>query len=138
LYPIVVHETFKTQESNFQFRYTYAQHYLVGKWFKESARPGDKLLAVNQHIVQYASGLPQEYFDDLSAPYAARTREAFVRELAERGVTHLIWDNDPLEPTMYTGRLFQFLSDGVDYPHFKLLRTVAVGPKLAYVYKFEP
>jgi len=138
MYPVVVHQTFKTQDSNFRFKYTYAQHYLVGEWLRENAKPGDKVLAVNQHIIQYASGLGESYFDDIVAPYSATTREAFIDELRERGITYLVWDNDPLEPTMYTGRLFQFLSDGVSYPHFRFVRSVAVGPKRAYVYRFEP
>jgi hypothetical protein len=115
----------------------------VGEWYKTAAKEGDILVATSPGMIQYFSGLPDEYFLKTN-DFQANTTAEFIEELKKLGVTYVVWDskqgNRPKDYYYYVlnVELISFLSDGTDKPHFKLVHTVDIRSHIAYVYKFSP
>jgi hypothetical protein len=126
-----------------QIGYQMIQFREVGEWYKTVAKEGDVLVATSPGMIQYYSGLQNEYFLSTSE-FDANTTEEFISELKNRGVTYVVWDskqgNRPKDYYYYSlnVELISFLSDGTDKPHFKVVHTVNIRSRIAYVYKFSP
>jgi hypothetical protein len=121
--------------------YQMIQFRKVGEWYKIVAKDGDVLVATSPGMIQYYSGLPDEYFARTNEFHANNTAE-FIEELTNRGVTYVVWDSKQGNRSkdyyyyVLNVELISFLSDGTDKPHFKLVHTVNIHSHIAYVYKF--
>lgn len=69
----------------------------VGEWYRTAAQPGDRMAVQLKSTVRYYSGLPENYFLRSKA-LESETPEALVDEMRAKGLTYVVWDNNP-DPT---------------------------------------
>jgi len=123
-------------------RYSNATHRVIAEWYSENAKEGDKLLMAMPWFVYYFSDLPLESFALLN-DFKSRDSDSFISELKEKNITHVVWDDGWCDPTneasfMKKSILIFDLLRGVNLPHFKLIKSIEVGPSVAYIYRFIP
>jgi hypothetical protein len=123
--------------------YEMIQFRKVGEWYEVVAKDGDILVSTSPGMIQYFSGLPDDYFLRTNE-FQANTTAEFIEELKSRGVTYVVWDskqgNRPKDYYYYAlnVELISFLSDGTDKPHFKLVHSINIRSHIAYVYEYSP
>lgn len=119
-------------------KYSMAQYVEVGKWYREVVKPDDYLLSRFPWIVRYSSRLWPEYFDSALDDYKSNTYEELIEELTQRRVTYVAWNSGELDFPTNKASLLSFLSAGKNFPNFKLVKSISIGPHSSYVYRFIP
>lgn len=84
-----------------------AQFKALASWYRQAARPGDRMAVTMPWVVEYYSGLPASAFVR-TASLAARTPEEAAAELKRLGATYVVWDSDyGVEPWTYHRRRYR-------------------------------
>jgi hypothetical protein len=119
-------------------RYANATHRAIAEWYAENVKEGDRLGMAWPWLVCCFSGLELRYFQPLEG-LGFIDEESFISGLKNRGVTYIVWDDsgcNPCNSTFVEIPLPMFrLCEGRDLPHFKMVKRIEVGPKVAYIYK---
>lgn len=112
----------------------------LGLWYRQAARPGDRMLLTLSRIPAYYSGLPQHAFvrsETLEATSVHELRE----ELTRRGITYVVWDNEQAdEPMGYYARRFKTaLLDALKaQPELEFVHHIAMDAEELMVFRVRP
>ena len=119
----------------------------VALWYKEHARPTDKMLIAETNVPQYYAGFGEDKFV-ISYLIKGNTLGELVPELAERKITYVFVDDFYIrrlkykDPNAIDRRAWIFKEireKGEDYGHFRLIKTFHTrGGITSYLYKFFP
>ena len=84
-----------------------AQFRELAKWYRGTAKRGDRMAVTLPWVVRYYSGLPESAFFT-TRNLKAKTLDEAIAELRKAGVTYVVWDSDyGRNPTTYHARHFR-------------------------------
>jgi hypothetical protein len=141
--------------------YTKAELRLVGEWYSENVKDGEKMVVTEPRVPGYYADLLRytkesnmpisgHYSDDYGnliflGGFRASSHGSFISELRDRGITYVVWNSHhrKYDENSYYSRLdkrflISDLRDGRDRPNFKLIKTLRAGPSYAFIYRFVP
>ncbi len=113
----------------------------VGQWYRNTARPDDKLIVTLWRVVGYYSGPRASQVFHTGWLHSNSVSE-LVNELAAQGVTYVVWDNQYDRPDSYDARRYKgYLCSMLQasYPEgLELVKRFKAGTEEAIVYRFHP
>ena len=113
----------------------------VVEWYRDAARPEDKILVTLWRIVSYYSGRPAGEVLH-SGWLASSSLNDLMNELKAKGVTYIVWDNlygrsTSYDAKRYKAHLLSLLRR--EYPEgLELVKRFQAGAEEAIVYRFHP
>ncbi|MBN1464517.1 hypothetical protein JXA02_02060 [candidate division KSB1 bacterium] len=137
-----------TRKKLFHLKYAKAEYRLVGEWYKDNYRPGDRMVINQPTIANYYSNLKKSDYIAFSE-FKSTNMDDFIQELGEKKASFMavVYHDNPQDKEsdgIYQWRykyqklyLLEQLFDGQSYGHFELLEKLTAGHRWAYIYRIQ-